>query len=497
MQYKVLLIDDSITQLGMLKLQFLKAGYEVETAKDGGEGYRKVFETAPDLILSDIIMPNLNGYQLCRLIKNNPCTKEVPVVLLTVLDKKIDKFWGSKSGADKFLSKNQSFDEIEAVVRKLIELNPISDNVKALIKENVIGEESVQNQINNILDELLLNSTFLNEFRDLGEYTSREKVLVEKTFELLGSFVDYNVAGMFFNLPEGNEKFILHMDVLKNPISAFVVEKIKRDFFANMPNMQKYSVTDFGHEIVREKFKNEEKILLAEEFLTSHFIPIISDGILLGGLCFYSVEQIDYPQFKFYKTMVKELTLIFKMRYLYSETEYLSVTDGLTGLYNRRHFEYNIEREFLRTKRYPADLSFALVDIDYFKKVNDTYGHQYGDYVLKEISNIIAASFRKTDMIYRYGGEEIGIILTETSLENSKIPLERLREKISEYNFSNNGVDVRITISIGVGTNYPQLETYKDLIEVTDKALYKAKKNGRNQLVVSTNEEYNSVLQQQ
>ena len=82
-------------------------------------------------------------------------------------------------------------------------------------------------------------------------------------------------------------------------------------------------------------------------------------------------------------------------------------------------------------------------------------------------------------------------------MENSKIPLERLREKVSEYNFSNNGVDVRITISIGVGTNYPQLETYKDLIEVTDKALYKAKKNGRNQLVVSTNEEYNSVLQQQ
>ena len=130
MPYKILLIDDSMTQLEMLRLQFGKAGFEIEVAKDGGEAYKKVFETAPDLILSDIIMPNLNGYQLCRLLKNNPVTKNIPVVLLTVLDKKIDKFWGNKSGADKFISKTASFDDIRQKVIDIIEKKSHSFTIK-------------------------------------------------------------------------------------------------------------------------------------------------------------------------------------------------------------------------------------------------------------------------------------------------------------------------------------------------------------------------------
>lgn len=487
--YKVLLIDDSLTQLEMLKIQFVKAGFEVVTAKNGGEGYQKVFETAPDLVLSDIMMPNLNGYQLCRLLKNNPVTNKIPVILLTILDKKIDKFWGNKSGSDGFIFKTAKFEEIEKISNEVIQNNPVSDEYKQVLLNNVVSDEAIQNQINSILDELLMNSTFLNEFRDLGEFLSHEKVLVEKVFDLLGSFVEYNIAGIFFNNSDKNEKSVLHLDIHKNAVSGFVIEKIKRDFFSAMPNLKEFSIREFGHDLVKEKIEDGERILSINEFKTAHIVPIFSDNHLLGGICFYNKEECNYPEFKFYKTMLSELLLLFKMRYLYSETEYLSVTDGLTELYNRRHFEFNIEREFLRTKRYPCELSLAMLDIDYFKKINDTYGHQFGDYVLKEISRIISLSFRKTDMIYRYGGEELVIILTETSLENSLIPLGRLRETISQHKFSYNDMETNVTVSIGVATNCQDIKSPEELIEYTDKALYKAKQGGRNQVVAYYHEQ--------
>lgn len=495
MSYKILLIDDSATQLEMLKLKFLHDGFDVITAKDGGEGYRLVFETAPDIILSDIMMPNLNGYQLCRLLKNNPVTKEIPIILLTVLDKKIDRFWGNKSGANRFISKTADYEEIKESAGKIIKQNPISDEYKQTLLTNIVSDETIQNQINDVLDELLMNSTFLNEFRELGEFLTHEKVLIEKTFELLGSFIDYNIAGLFINNPDKNEKNILHLDINKNSVSKFVIEKVKRDFFAQMPNLTTFNIRDFGHEIIRETVENAETILNSEEFNTAHILPIVSGGNLLGGICFYNTAKCNYSEFKFYKTMASELSLLLKMHYLYSETEYLSVTDGLTGLYNRRHFEYNVEREFLRTKRYTSDLSLAMIDIDHFKQINDTYGHQFGDYALKEISKIVFSSFRKTDMIYRYGGEELAVILTETPLENALIPLERLRSKVAEYQFSFNGETTNITISIGISSIANEMTTQAELVECADKALYKAKQNGRNKVVTYSHEGSDNVLQ--
>ena len=108
-----------------------------------------------------------------------------------------------------------------------------------------------------------------------------------------------------------------------------------------------------------------------------------------------------------------KLDVIKKINYMYSQTRYLSVTDALTGLYNRRHFEDNLEREFLRAVRYKSNLSFAIIDVDFFKKINDTYGHSCGDYVLKEIAYLILQTFRKTDLVFRYGGEEFTVIITK------------------------------------------------------------------------------------
>lgn len=175
-----------------------------------------------------------------------------------------------------------------------------------------------------------------------------------------------------------------------------------------------------------------------------------------------------------------KLDVIKKINFMYSQTKYLSVTDGLTGLYNRRHFECNFEREFLRSERYNGKLSLAMIDIDFFKKINDTYGHGCGDYVLKEIAYLALQTFRKTDMVFRYGGEEFAVILTETDINKAIIPCERLRKNVEEYPFVYGGEAFKVTISVGVCEKDESITSPFELFERTDKALYRAKNSGRN-----------------
>lgn len=180
-----------------------------------------------------------------------------------------------------------------------------------------------------------------------------------------------------------------------------------------------------------------------------------------------------------------KLDVIKKINFMYSHTRYLSLTDALTGLYNRRHLDTNLEREFLRAKRYHNDLSIAVIDIDFFKKVNDTYGHLCGDYVLKEVAYMILETLRKTDMVFRYGGEEFVAILTETPLEKAVIPLERLRKSIESYPFEYNGISFRVTVSIGVNSTESGAATAGEFLDLADKALYLAKNKGRNRVITA------------
>lgn len=478
MVHKILVIDDSATQLGVLKLQFSKSGFEVETATSGSEGYQKVFTFAPDIVLSDVIMPNLNGYQLCRLLKNNSLSAEIPVLLLTVLDKKIDEFWSDKSGANGFLSKTSDFNEILSTVNAEILANPVSQEYKNALQEQSQSDVSAQSQINTILDDLLLDTTLLNEFRKLNEFIPQEKVLIDKIFELLGSFLDFNVAGIFFNTP--NERKVLHL--VTRPLAENVLDDITKKFFTGSG----FDLDKTEHHLVGKTKENEDEISSLEELGISVSLPLYDGEKLLGGICFYNLANTD--RVKFYKIMIEEFVILFRTKSFHDITEFLSITDGLTGLYNRRHFDYNLEREFSRTKRYPCDLSLAIIDIDHFKSINDKYGHQFGDYALKEIAKILHNSFRKTDMIYRYGGEELAIILTETSTQNATIPLERLKDAIAAHQFTYGDNQTSITVSIGLSANLEGIESEKSLLESADKALYVAKQTGRNKLVSASNE---------
>ena len=188
------------------------------------------------------------------------------------------------------------------------------------------------------------------------------------------------------------------------------------------------------------------------------------------------IENFDVPE-------DNKLDVIRKINFMYTKTKEMTITDALTGLYNRRYFESCADREFLRAARYKSDLTFAVIDIDYFKKINDTYGHLCGDKILKEVAFFINESFRKTDLTFRYGGEEFVVILTETQAKDAKIPLERLRDKIEQNQFKFKSETLNVTISIGYSSDVEHAENATELFSFADNALYKAKENGRNQIV--------------
>lgn len=481
MAVKVLLVEDSETQLKFLRDGLAQNGFEVETAMNGAEAYKKLFEYIPDIVVSDIMMPVIDGYQLCRMIKNIDETKKIPVILLTVLDKKIDSFWGKKAGAQLFLSKTIDMNELVKNINATLRRYPLTDEYKANIALKANSDNSAQTRLNNILNDLLLKSVFANEFRNLSDFLNYERILVEKLFSLMSSFVEYSVAGVFFASPDDYAENILYIDTLGRNINKSVLSDVQYDFFKKMEEFK--SLKDTKFEVVRILLGKELDYKFSD-LKSKIIIPLIFDKKLIGGICFYTRQNMDYASFRYFDIMISELLAIFKMKYQYTEKEFMSVLDGLTGLYNRRQFEIGLEQEYNRTKRHPSDFSLAILDIDFFKKVNDTYGHQYGDYVLKTVANLMKQAFRKTDLLYRYGGEELIMIMPETNIEGAIIPVQRLRRMIEEYDFDYNGVKTKVTASIGLTMNYPEFNSPAELLKSADEALYKAKESGRNRVVL-------------
>ena len=178
-----------------------------------------------------------------------------------------------------------------------------------------------------------------------------------------------------------------------------------------------------------------------------------------------------------------KLEVIKQINFMYSRTKYLSMTDELTKLPNRRNFDIDFNKEFLRAQRYKNPLTIVMFDIDFFKKVNDTHGLPCGDYVLKEVSKAALQTFRKTDTVYRTGGEEFCVILTETNKEQAIIPLERFRKTVETLYLIYNNKEIHITVSIGACEYCEKINNTEDFISKTDGALYEAKNSGRNKIV--------------
>ncbi|HKO57694.1 MAG TPA: diguanylate cyclase [Thermoanaerobaculia bacterium] len=163
--------------------------------------------------------------------------------------------------------------------------------------------------------------------------------------------------------------------------------------------------------------------------------------------------------------------------------ELLSITDGLTKLYNHRYFQDELSRAFEESQRYQRPLSLAIIDIDFFKKVNDTYGHAVGDEVLRYVSSLFRDSIRSTDLAARYGGEEFAVMMPETELDDAIAFAEKIRQLIETTPIPTQSGELPVTVSVGVSSvPHSRIHYAKEMVVAADKALYRAKKGGRNQV---------------
>jgi len=335
----------------------------------------------------------------------------------------------------------------------------------------------IHNKVNILLDKLLFDATLTNEIRKLANFVYSREKLFEEYFELLRSVVDCcALAVIIFS--------DFKIDIVLNISDHLLDEEIKRikEFLmsrvkdVSREQQPKWKIIDRGE-------KGTPHSDTVKSFLA---IPITHHDILLGELALFSYDHDAFENNKrTLELMTGDFSTLLDLLLLYEENRLLSITDGLTKVYNHRHFHEVLENEWLRSQRYKVPLSLLMIDVDHFKSINDLYGHQLGDIVLAGIARVLVVNTRELDTVARYGGEEFAVILPQTDIEKARIVGEKLRKKVEEQHFHEQLKPKVITISVGISAASSEMRTMKDLITTADSALYKAKKQGRNRVVVS------------
>jgi len=478
----ILLVDDSQTQLLMLQISLEKMGFEVINASDGLEGVSRAFADQPDLIISDIMMPELNGYQLCRLLKNDKKTRHIPIILLTSLDQPQDRFWGIRAGAEQYIVKNSDLSDLKKVILLLLKKtrkNTRPDRADKRASKKSTDWQSIRSNVNHLLDKLLFESTLSGEARQLANFIHVQDDLLSAFSGLVSSLIEYSCLCLCLSDHRGRS---FYLD-LKQPLSVKILDKTIKNITARMGDYDKKEVME--KVFFKGSKKTDDKV--HDPILSELVVPLDIHNDCIGYLSFFSTKKDAFQQKSedIIRLLAQDFSMVFQLMLLYAETKELAITDGLTQLYNKRYFLEIFEKEFERAKRSNLDFCVILMDIDHFKAVNDTYGHLQGDSILKEVAEIMRESIRKIDFPARYGGEEFIIIAPNTKMEEMLEVAERIRKFTASHEFKGSPSPLKITLSLGVAAMPRNLENAFDLIKMADDALYLAKDSGRNLVCVA------------
>ena len=453
MAAKILVVDDVAFNVKLLTTKLTQEYYNVVTAQDGIEAIQKAKEENPDIILMDIMMPNMDGFEATKIIKSTPEISHIPVIMVTALDAKEDKVNGLKSGANDFLTKPINDYALIIRIKSLLRLKMITDQLRLRDQTSIDLGLSEQPVIN--LNESIKSASVLLIDDDSLQAKKITNALSDSN---ITTNVMENETDLLPELQNNNYDLIIINSQLLDIDPLSLCSQIK-----GIESLRTVPVMMIHDE------ENQDILIKALEIGINDYIsvPIHSEEIEARAIT--QIKQKQYQDL---------------LRSNYIKNVSLSMVDELTGLHNRRYFENHIHNMIAYTKHNDKDLSLMVLDIDHFKAVNDTYGHQAGDKIIKDVASRIMKNIRSTDMCARYGGEEFIIALPDTNIEQTMIVANRIKNSISNIAF---GIDVEphsisCTISIGVSV-YKDERDLKKLIKIADDNLYQAKEGGRNLVI--------------
>ncbi|AFB28641.1 PleD family two-component system response regulator [Rickettsia rickettsii] len=445
----ILVVDDIEPNIKLLTAKLLKEYYTVLTANSGKEALAILKKEKIDIILLDVMMPEIDGFEVCKTIKTDLETTHIPVVMVTALSDIDDRVKGLEAGADEFLTK------------------PINDTalfvrLKSLSRmKSLIDELKLRNSTNALLG--VTNIEMHDTFADKKILLINDDVVQTK-----------NIKQMLLKLTQ-NVKVISNSDEL-DIINEYTPDLVIISSTLENDDPLRISV------ILRGKAEISGVVIILQ--IDEDGMPLVVKGIELGinDYFVYPIEESEL--LARIRTQLRRKQYQDNLRNDLEQSVNLAVKDGLTGLFNRRYFYIHLKQIIAKTNKESIKLCLLMCDIDNFKHVNDTYGHQAGDKVLTIVSRILKNTLRVTDLIARFGGEEFTILLTDIDISKAIETAERVRVKIECMNFhiEDQIEPLKTTISIGV-TKYKKEESIESFIERADKAMYEAKTTGKNKVV--------------
>ncbi|MEW5767599.1 MAG: diguanylate cyclase [bacterium] len=359
------------------------------------------------------------------------------------------------------------------------------------LTQKLTASKTIISQVNDLLDRSLNELTLINEVNKAVNESLNLEDIIKSMVNIIRDVIDYHILAVFLVEKDGIE---LYLDYLAHSEDDLIDEdEIKSRIIKAFTSQTGESVEreSIKTRLIRENQTSYQKDKLPgarlNSFLTVPFISSRVKGIL--GIGNRTANAFSGEDIKNLNTVAMHSVVAIENALLHKKVEKLSVTDELTDLYNYRHFQERLQEELVRAKRYQSAFSLIMLDIDDFKKVNDTYGHLMGDTVLKELARVIKGVTRGVNIVARYGGEEFVIILPEENKMGASVMAERLRKNVEEVEFLKaSGVknSIRTTISLGVSTYPEDGVNERDLIKKADEALYQAKKGGKNRVCWAT-----------
>lgn len=452
MTARVLVVDDIVTNVKLLEARLTAEYYEVVTAMSGVEALEICARSQCDMVLLDVMMPGMDGFEVCRRLKANPDTEHIPVVMVTALDQPSDRVKGLEAGADDFLTKPVSDIALLARVKSLARLKLMTDELR--LRAATTREIGILDGHDAHLDSGLGGKILIVDDRP-GSYERMQRTL-EDVHQV---DIETDPQEALFRAAEGDYDLLI--------VSLG---------FATYDGLRLCSQ-------VRslERTRQVPILLVVEPEETARMVR----GLDLG-VNDYLMRPIDRNELLArVKTQVRRRRYTERLRINMQQSMEMAITDALTGLYNRRYMESHLAQLLDRAAGREKPLSLLVVDIDYFKPINDTYGHDAGDEILREFARRLKASVRGVDLACRFGGEEFVVVMPDADITTASTVAERLRRQIAgeAFRISTSEKTIDVTISVGVAVRMSEDANAQTLLRRADQALYRAKRDGRNRVV--------------